>query len=42
MDSEDLVMVFKEYFEDINYKKVWHNVGFDRHIFYNHKIDVKY
>ena len=23
------------------YKKIWHNYGFDRHIFYNHGIDVK-
>ncbi len=41
LDSKDLVLVFKEYFEDMNYKKVWHNYGFDRHIFFNHGIDVK-
>lgn len=34
-------MIFKEYFEDEKYKKIWHNYGFDRHIFYNHGIDVK-
>ena len=41
MECKDLVMIFKDYFEDANYKKVWHNYGFDRHIFNNHKIDVK-
>lgn len=41
MDSKDIVLVFKEYFEDINFKKVWHNYGFDRHILFNHGIDVK-
>lgn len=33
--------MFKEYFEDEKYKKVWHNLSFDRHLFYNHGIDVK-
>jgi DNA polymerase-1 len=30
---------FKEYFEDVEIKKVWHNYSFDRHIMYNHGID---
>ena len=34
-------MEFKDYFENEKYKKIWHNYGFDRHIFYNHGIDVK-
>ncbi len=34
-------MEFKEYFENKNYLKVWHNYGFDRHIFYNHRINVQ-
>lgn len=34
-------MEFKDYFEDPNYLKVWHNYGFDRHILFNHGIDVQ-
>lgn len=34
-------MEFKEYLEDPNYLKVFHNYGYDRHIFFNHGIDVK-
>lgn len=41
-DCEDLVQEFKEYFENPNYYKVWHNYGFDRHIIYNHGINVRY
>ena len=37
----DLVQVFKEYFEDETYLKGWFNYGFDRHIFFNHGVDVK-
>ena len=33
-------MIFKEYFEDDNYKKIWHNYGFDRHIINNHGIEL--
>lgn len=36
-----LVDLFKGYFEDKSYLKCWFNYGFDRHIFYNHGIDVK-
>ena len=32
---------FKPYLESEEHKKVWHNYGFDRHVFYNHGIDVK-
>ena len=41
-ERHELVQMFKEYFEDPNYLKTWFNYGFDRHIFYNHGIDVKY
>ncbi len=27
--------------QDPFYKKIWHNYGYDRHIFYNQGIDVK-
>lgn len=36
-----LLNIFKEYLEDEKRKKVWHNYGFDRHVFYNHGIDVR-
>ena len=39
--SSDLILRFKEYLEDPFYKKIWHNYGFDRHIFYNHGINVQ-
>lgn len=32
--------MFKDYMEDKRYKKIWHNYGFDRHIFFNHGINV--
>lgn len=34
-------MEFKEYLEDPTYLKCWHNYGFDRHIFFNHGINVR-
>ena len=34
-------MEFKEYLEDPKYLKCFHNYGYDRHIFFNHGIDVK-
>ena len=40
-DADGVIMEFKEYLEDPQYLKCWHNYGFDRHIFYNHGIDVK-
>lgn len=35
------IQIFKEYFENSEYLKSWFNYGFDRHIFYNHGIDVQ-
>lgn len=32
---------FKEWFEDNQYKKVWHNYGFDRHVMYNEGVDCR-
>lgn len=40
-ENYELIQVFKGYFEDRNYLKSWFNYGFDRHIFFNHRIDVK-
>ena len=40
-EAKDLILEFKEYFEDPEYLKCWHNYGFDRHILYNHGIDCK-
>ena len=39
--NSDLILLFKDYLQDPFYKKIWHNYGYDRHIFYNHGIDVK-
>jgi DNA polymerase-1 len=39
-ECEGIVDVFKDYFEDKRFLKVWHNYSFDRHIFYNHGINV--
>ncbi|CAD8076713.1 unnamed protein product [Paramecium primaurelia] len=39
--NSDLIMLFKEYFEDEKILKIWHNYGFDKHIFGNHGINVK-
>ena len=40
-DSTDLILEFKDYFEDKEYKKIWFNYGFDRHIFDNHGISLQ-
>lgn len=40
-ERADYVQLFKQYFEDENYLKAWFNYGFDRHIFYNHGINVQ-
>lgn len=40
-DSEGILLEFKEYFEDASVLKCWHNYGFDRHVIFNHNIDVK-
>ena len=36
-----LLNIFKDYLESEEHKKVWHNYGFDRHVFYNHGINVR-
>jgi DNA polymerase I len=36
-----LINNFKEYFESEAHKKVWHNYGFNRHLFLNHGINVR-
>lgn len=40
-ESIGLINVFKNYFQNRKYLKVWHNYGFDRHVIYNHNINVK-
>ena len=40
-ERADMILLFKEYFESNKYMKAWFNYGFDRHVFYNHGIDVK-
>lgn len=40
-ERADLILLFKEYFESKRYMKTWFNYGFDRHMFYNHGIDVR-
>lgn len=36
-----LINFFKPYLESEKHLKVWHNYGFDRHLFYNHGINVR-
>lgn len=33
--------LFKDWFEDSKFKKVWHNYSFDRHVMHNHNIDCQ-
>eukprot|EP01038_Epipyxis_sp_PR26KG_P010103 gene10103-13579_t len=40
-DCSNLLLEFKEFFENDNYKKVWHNYGFDRHVMFNAGIDCR-
>ena len=40
-DSYGLLQLFKSWFEDKRFLKVWHNYGFDRHVMWNEGIDVK-
>lgn len=40
-DACGVLQVFKEWFEDERFLKVWHNYGFDRHVMWNEGIDVK-
>jgi DNA polymerase-1 len=41
LEDDSTLQLFKEYFESEKILKVWHNYGFDRHVFFNHGIDVK-
>ena len=40
-ESSGVLDVFKSYFEDKSIFKVFHNYGFDRHILFNHNINVQ-
>jgi DNA polymerase-1 len=40
-DAKGVLDLFKEYFEDEEIKKVWHNYSFDRAMMWRHGIDVK-
>ena len=40
-DASDVLMLFKEYFEDQSIKKSWFNYGFDRHVLNNMNINCK-
>jgi len=40
-NRKDVLQVFKPWFEDERYKKVWHNYGFDRHVLFNEGINAK-
>lgn len=33
-EAHDVIMEFQDYLENPKYFKVWHNYGFDRHIFF--------
>lgn len=39
--NTELFAIFKQFFEDANIKKVWHNYSFDRHVLRNHGIDCQ-
>ncbi|KAJ0396513.1 hypothetical protein ATCC90586_006599 [Pythium insidiosum] len=39
--AEGTLEYFREFLESREYKKVWHNYSFDRHVLYNHGIDVQ-
>ena len=38
-DSFGILQIFKPWFEDKRFLKVWHNYGFDRHVMWNEGID---
>jgi len=40
-EAEDVLLEFKAWFENTNYKKIWHNYGFDRHVLANMGIECK-
>lgn len=35
----EIMSIFKPWFENPRYKKVWHNYGFDRHVMYNENVN---
>lgn len=39
--AEGTLDCMREFLEDPAIKKVWHNYSFDRHVIYNHQIDVQ-
>ncbi|KAF4038940.1 DNA polymerase family A [Phytophthora infestans] len=39
--AEGTLQLFKEFLESKNYLKVWHNYSFDRHVLFNHGINVQ-
>ncbi|TMW57836.1 hypothetical protein Poli38472_014439 [Pythium oligandrum] len=39
--AEGTLEYFREFLESKEYKKVWHNYSFDRHVLYNHGINVQ-
>ena len=41
-ERTDFIDIFKGYFESEEYMKAWFNYGFDRHLFFNHGIDVRF
>ena len=40
-DACGILQIFRPWFEDERFLKVWHNYGFDRHVLWNEGIDVK-
>jgi len=40
-DAFGVLQVFKPWFEDKRFLKVWHNYGFDRHVMWNEAIDCQ-
>ena len=40
-DAAGVLQIFKPWFEDPKFLKVWHNYGFDRHVMWNEGIDVR-
>ncbi|KAE9038367.1 DNA polymerase I [Phytophthora rubi] len=39
--AEGTLQLFKDFLESRDYLKVWHNYSFDRHVLFNHGIDVQ-
>jgi hypothetical protein len=38
-NANNILNVFKDWFENPQFRKVWHNYGFDRHVLYNEGIN---